>query len=173
MMIGQIEVMKITKIAEGFACWKAAREIGNQASGGIVRSTWKIGSKASKRRPLVPTTIPKDIPTIAARVKPIATRCRDAKICQNKPLFVAPLSKKGLIINSQVWLTTFIGPGRLASGLKENNCHTIRKKPIAMMGATIFLDFLSASKPGRKPTVCLLRFLRGVILALMGNFLVV
>ena len=44
-MIGQIAVMKMTKIADGFASRKAASEIGNQASGGTVRSTWKMGSR--------------------------------------------------------------------------------------------------------------------------------
>ena len=44
MMIGQIEVMKITKMAEGWPSRKPASEIGSQASGGTVRSTWKIGS---------------------------------------------------------------------------------------------------------------------------------
>ena len=45
MMIGQIAVMKITKIADGLASRNAASEIGSQASGGTVRSTWKIGSR--------------------------------------------------------------------------------------------------------------------------------
>ena len=45
MMIGQIAVMKITKIADGCASRKAASESGSQASGGTVRSTWKIGSR--------------------------------------------------------------------------------------------------------------------------------
>ncbi len=49
MMIGQIEVMKITNRADGCAWWKAARLIGSQASGGTVRSTWKIGSSAAVR----------------------------------------------------------------------------------------------------------------------------
>ena len=44
MMIGQIAVMKITKIADGWPSRKAASESGSQASGGTVRSTWKIGS---------------------------------------------------------------------------------------------------------------------------------
>ncbi|MNJ79699.1 hypothetical protein D3C77_778000 [compost metagenome] len=45
MMIGQIAVMKITKIAEGVPSWKAASDKGSHASGGTVRSTWKIGSR--------------------------------------------------------------------------------------------------------------------------------
>jgi len=44
MMIGQIDVMKMTKIAEGWPSRKAASESGSQASGGIVRSTWNSGS---------------------------------------------------------------------------------------------------------------------------------
>jgi hypothetical protein len=36
--------MKITKIAEGWPSRNAASESGSQASGGTVRSTWKIGS---------------------------------------------------------------------------------------------------------------------------------
>ena len=45
MITGQIAVMKITKIADGALSRNAASEIGSQASGGTVRSTWKIGSR--------------------------------------------------------------------------------------------------------------------------------
>ena len=45
--IGQTLVMKITKIAEGWPSRKAASESGSQASGGTVRSTWKIGIEAA------------------------------------------------------------------------------------------------------------------------------
>ena len=62
MMIGQIEVMKITNRAEGWAWRKAASEIGSQASGGTVRSTWKIGSS----------------PRCAQRLAPISSAERDA-----------------------------------------------------------------------------------------------
>ena len=51
MMIGQTDVMKMTKIADGALSRKAASEIGSHASGGTVRRTWKIGSSAA-RRPL-------------------------------------------------------------------------------------------------------------------------
>ena len=44
MITGQIAVMKITKIAEGWPSRNAASESGSHASGGTVRSTWKIGS---------------------------------------------------------------------------------------------------------------------------------
>ena len=47
MMMGQIEVMKITKIAEGWLSRKAASAIGSQASGGTVRRIWKITLPAS------------------------------------------------------------------------------------------------------------------------------
>ena len=42
MMTGQIEVMKITKIAEGWLSRNAASEIGSHASGEMVRRIWKI-----------------------------------------------------------------------------------------------------------------------------------
>ena len=45
MITGQIDVMKMTKIADGALSRKAASEMGSQASGGTVRSTWKIGSR--------------------------------------------------------------------------------------------------------------------------------
>ena len=76
MMIGQIEVMKITKIAEGWPSRKAASEIGSQASGGTVRSTWKIGSRPRIAQIDWPTSTPSATPTTAAKPKPMATRCR-------------------------------------------------------------------------------------------------
>ena len=45
MITGQIEVMKITKIADGLESRNAASDSGSQASGGTVRRTWKIGSR--------------------------------------------------------------------------------------------------------------------------------
>ena len=42
MMIGHTEVMKITKIADGWLSRNAASEMGSQASGEIVRRIWKI-----------------------------------------------------------------------------------------------------------------------------------
>ncbi|MNT69349.1 hypothetical protein D3C72_2076620 [compost metagenome] len=67
MMTGQIAVMKITKIAEGWLSRKAASESGSQASGGTVRSTWKIGSRPRMASALWPTSAPSAIPTTAAR----------------------------------------------------------------------------------------------------------
>src|SRR6476619_7657937 len=49
MMIGQIAVMKMTKIAEGWPLRKAASESGSHASGGTVRRTWKNGSMISSQ----------------------------------------------------------------------------------------------------------------------------
>jgi hypothetical protein len=74
MMTGQIAVMKITKIADGLASRNAASEIGNHASGGTVRSTWKIGSRPRIAQTLWPTSAPSMMPTTAARPKPTTTR---------------------------------------------------------------------------------------------------
>ena len=63
MMIGQIAVMKITKIAEGWPLRKAASESGSQASGGTVRSTWKIGSSPRMAQVDCPTSVPSATPT--------------------------------------------------------------------------------------------------------------
>ena len=60
MMIGQTEVMKITKIADGWLSRKAASEIGSQASGEIVRSTWKIGSRPRMAHTDWPMMVPSD-----------------------------------------------------------------------------------------------------------------
>ena len=63
MMIGQIAVMKMTKIAEGWPLRKAASESGSQASGGTVRSTWKIGSSPRIAQIDWPTSVPSATPT--------------------------------------------------------------------------------------------------------------
>ena len=67
MMIGQIEVMKITKIADGWLSRNAASEIGSQAKGGTVRSTWKIGSRPRIAQTDWPTSVPSVMPITAAR----------------------------------------------------------------------------------------------------------
>ena len=79
MMIGQIAVMKITKIADGWPSRNAASDSGSQASGGTVRSTWKIGSRPRIAQIDWPTSVPSATPTIAASAKPSATRCRLAE----------------------------------------------------------------------------------------------
>ena len=91
-MIGQIEVMKITKIAEGWASRKPASESGSQASGGMVRSTWKIGSRPRIAHRLWPTSTPSAMPTTAASEKPTPTRLSDLARCQKAPLSTPPLS---------------------------------------------------------------------------------
>ena len=86
MMIGQIEVMKITKIADGRLSRNAASAIGSQASGGTVRSTWKIGSRPRIAQTDWPTRAPSSTPTTAARPKPIATRCSEVRMRQPRPM---------------------------------------------------------------------------------------
>ena len=66
MMIGHTAVMKITKIAEGWLSRNAASEIGSQASGGIVRRTWKIGSSPRMAQTDCPMSVPSRIPMTPA-----------------------------------------------------------------------------------------------------------
>ena len=66
MMIGQIAVMKITKIAEGWPSRNAASDSGSQASGGTVRSTWKIGSSPRIAQIDCPTSVPSATPATQA-----------------------------------------------------------------------------------------------------------
>ena len=63
MMIGQIAVMKMTKIADGCPSRNAASDSGSHASGGIVRSTWNSGSSARIAHMLLPTSTPSAMPT--------------------------------------------------------------------------------------------------------------
>ena len=98
MMIGQIAVMKITKIAEVLASWNTISEIGNQASGGTVRNTWITGSRPLPKKRFSPSRPPMPIPTSAASPYPRATLCSDSRICQPRPLLVPPSSKKGWVM---------------------------------------------------------------------------
>ena len=66
MMMGQIEVMKITKIADGCPSRNAASDSGSHASGGIVRSTWNSGSSARMAHLLLPMSTPSAMPPLAA-----------------------------------------------------------------------------------------------------------
>ena len=113
MMIGQIAVMKITKIADGWLSRNAASEIGSQASGGTVRSTWKIGSRpriaqtrlADQRAERMPTT---------RRAKPMATRCSWRETRQPSPCPAARVEER---IDDQlpgVGSTRFDGGGSVA-----------------------------------------------------------
>ena len=67
MMIGQIAVMKITKIADGWPLRNAASDSGSQASGGTVRSTWKIGSRPRIAQVDWPTSVPSATPAMAGQ----------------------------------------------------------------------------------------------------------
>ncbi len=71
MMIGQTAVMKITKIADGRLSRNAASEIGSQASGDTVRSTWKIGSSPRIAQTDWPMMRAEQDADDAARPKPI------------------------------------------------------------------------------------------------------
>ena len=64
--IGQTLVMKITKIADRWPSRKAASESGSQASGGTVRSTWKIGSRPRMASVDWPSRTPTAMPARAA-----------------------------------------------------------------------------------------------------------
>ena len=66
MTIGQTDVMKMTNTAEGCPSRKAASDRGSQASGGTVRSTWKIGSSPRMASFDCPISVPSATPTIAA-----------------------------------------------------------------------------------------------------------
>ncbi len=67
MMIGHTEVMKITKIADGWLSRNAASEMGSQASGEIVRRIWKIGSSPRIAQTDWPMTVPSTMPKRPAR----------------------------------------------------------------------------------------------------------
>src|SRR5437868_12709409 len=95
MMMGQMAVMKMTNTAEGSALLKVASEMGSQASGGMVRRTWKMGSKALKAIADFPMMMPSKVPTTAARLYPSPTRFSEEINCQPRPLSLGPLSNQG------------------------------------------------------------------------------
>ncbi len=68
MMIGQIAVMKMTNSAEGWLSWKPASDSGSQASGGTVRSTWKIGSRPRMAQSDWPISTPRPTPATTASI---------------------------------------------------------------------------------------------------------
>ena len=100
MMIGQMRVMKITKIADGLLSRNAASASGSQASGGTVRSTWKIGSSPRIAQTDWPTSVPSRTPTTEASPKPIITRWTETSTRQPRPMSCGPLSKKGCRMRS-------------------------------------------------------------------------
>src|SRR5215210_2685942 len=123
MMIGQTEVMKITKIAEGCASRKAASESGSQASGGTVRSTWNSGSSPRVASGEVPISSPVAMPATAESAKPSATRWRLASRCQNSPLSSPPRSKNGSVMRSRESVHTLDGGGSVALGPLATSSH--------------------------------------------------
>ena len=93
MMIGQIEVMKITKIAEGCAVAEGRqrqRQPGQRRHG--AQHLEDRIEPAHGPDATVPTSSPSAMPTTAASAKPSATRCRLASRCQNSPLSRPPRS---------------------------------------------------------------------------------
>src|SRR6185369_9132350 len=120
MMIGQIEVMKITNRAEGCESRKPASDSGSQASGGMVRRTWKIGSSPRIAQVLWPTRTPSAMPTTAASEKPTPTRLSDLLRCQKAPLSMPPLSKNGSTMKSHESASTLVGDGSEDFGLEQS-----------------------------------------------------
>ena len=137
MMIGQIEVMKITKIALGCPSRKAASDSGSQASGGIVRSTWKIGSRPRMAQIDWPITAPMSTPTTAARPKPMPTRCSDVSTRQPRPMSCGPATKKGSVMRSFASFQTCEGGGRLAPALPKPICQIISRISSVMSGGRV------------------------------------
>ena len=68
MMMGQMAVMKITKMADGWPSRNPASEIGSQASGGTVRNTWNSGSRPRNAQVDWPTSTPRLTPASTANV---------------------------------------------------------------------------------------------------------
>src|SRR6185436_5000002 len=139
MMIGQIAVMKITKIADGSLLRNAASDSGSQASGGTVRSTWKIGSRPRIAQVDCPTSVPSATPATADSAYPKATRCRLADMCQNRPLSMPPRSKNGSTISSQVSLSTRDGGGSVAPAFRHSSSQTPRMTASTTTGGTTLL----------------------------------
>src|SRR5260221_12735747 len=104
MMIGQIAVMKMTKNADGSVFLKAASESGSQASGGTVRSTWKIGSSPLRASELWPIRTPSATPGKAARLKAKAAHFRGTGGSHNKPFATPRRARKGCRRDNRVSL---------------------------------------------------------------------
>ena len=120
---------------------------------------------------LIPIMIPKAIPTIADKEKPIATRPKLANICNPNPLSVPPSSKKGWVIRGfQVSFTTVIGPGKRESGFPQSTCQTTSKTAIATSGGTIFLVRVLVRAEVRLFELLLLERLSSVVAILRGLF---
>src|SRR6267378_2184795 len=88
MMIGHTAVMKMTKIADGWLSRKAASEIGSQASGEIVRSTWNSGSRPRMAHTDWPMMVPSAMPMTPA--KPDVLRAGDEERIHDQVARLAP-----------------------------------------------------------------------------------
>ena len=87
-----MQVMKITKIAEGLTALNTSRPIGSQASGETGRRIWISGVKARCMLVLMPIRKPSGMPTSAARPKPAPTRPSEYSSCQPMPTSFGPFS---------------------------------------------------------------------------------
>src|SRR5581483_5742715 len=145
MMIGHTAVMKMTKIAEGWLSRNAASEIGSQASGEIVRNTWKIGSSPRMAQTDCPISVPSRIPTTPAKPYPIATRWSEVQTRQPSPMSCGPATKNGSTIRSWASVQILEGEGNVAPGFEQRICQTTSSSPIMTIGG-ISLDarFLEA-----------------------------
>ncbi len=109
--VGQIQVMKITKIAEGFTALNSNRPIGSQASGLTGRNTWINGCQAVLKVLLMPMRKPSGIATATASENPPATRPSEYSSCQPIPLSFGPASRNGSAKISSARSSTAPGVG--------------------------------------------------------------
>ena len=135
--MGQIEVMKITKIAEGWLSRNAASAMGSQARGGTVRRTWKIGSSPRIAQIDCPTTAPTSTPTTAANPKPIATRCNETSTRQPRPMSWGPATKNGSVMRSLASFQTWEGGGNVAPARPNPICQMIRSTASVSSGGMV------------------------------------
>ena len=126
MMIGQIAVMKITKIAEGWLSRKPASEIGSQASGGTVRSTWKIGSRPRiAHSALADQRAERDADDAPPAPKPIADPLqRLGSSCQNSALVDAAVVEERIDDQLPGVGQILVGAGSDAPGAEHSICQT-------------------------------------------------
>ena len=153
MMIGQIEVMKITKIAEGWASRKAASDSGSQASGGMVRSTWKIGSRPRiAHSALADQHAERDADDRRQREADGHPLQRLGEMPEG-PLSMPPLSKNGSTMRSQDSVETLVGAGSDEPGAEQRSCQTKSTSAITITGGiTAAPTSLAAASRSRSTT---------------------
>src|SRR5580704_3556941 len=66
----------------------------------------------------------------------MATRCKLAVMCQNKPLSRPPLSKNGWEIRSQESRTTLVGVGNMAPAELQRICQTVSSSVMTNIGGS-------------------------------------